>query len=110
MTLIPTLDELDVLHRNICQAVGDPKRIQIIYALRNEPRYVTALADLLDMPQPTVSRHLSILKQRGIVACERNGAAMVYRLADDRIVDVLDTMRALMRDVLAQQANLVNAR
>lgn len=109
MPVIPTLDELDVLHRNICQAVGDPKRIQILYALNEEPRYVTALAEMLDMPQPTVSRHLSILKQRGIVVCERNGAAMVYRLADDRIVDVLDTMRKLMRDVLAQQANAIKS-
>jgi ArsR family transcriptional regulator len=107
MSDIPPLDELDVLHRNICQAVGDPKRIQIIYALHQQPRYVTALAETLDMPQPTISRHLAILKQRGIVVSERNGAAVVYRLADDRIIVVLDKMRQLLHDVLTQQANSI---
>ena len=54
---IPQIEELDLLHANICQALGDPKRIQILYALHGEPRYVSALADALGMPQPTVSRH-----------------------------------------------------
>lgn len=104
---IPGIEELDVLHRHICQAVGDPKRIQILYVLHDAPRYVTAIAEALDLPQPTVSRHLAILKQRGLVISERDGPAMVYRLADTRIIEVLDTMRQLLRDVLTQQATLL---
>lgn len=102
---IPTLDELSLLHEQICQAVGDPKRIQIMYALHEQPRHVTALAELLDMPQPTVSRHLGILRQRSIVVTERDGAAVIYRLTDPRIIDVLDTMRQLLRDTLERRAS-----
>lgn len=105
---IPSLQELDSLHRNICQAVGDPKRIQILYALHEKPAYVTQVAELLNIPQPTVSRHLAILKQRGLVECERDGTAMIYRIADDRLIDVLDTMRLMLRDVLTKQASALD--
>ena len=103
----PNLDELNLLHANICQALGDPKRIQILYALHQQARHVTALADALEMPQPTASRHLRVLRQRALVLTERDGPAVVYRLADDRIIDVLDTMRALLRDTMTRQSNLL---
>ena len=101
---LPTHEELETMHYHICQAVGDTKRLMIMYALNEKPRYVTELAELLDVPQPTVSRHLTILLERGIVTKERNGAAMVYRLTDDRIISVLDRMRGILADVLSQSA------
>lgn len=103
----PTLEELDLLHANICQALGDPKRILILYALHEQPRHVTALADDLGMPQPTVSRHLRVLRQRNLVNTERNGAAVIYTIQDDRIISVLDTMRGILRDSLAQQSDML---
>jgi DNA-binding transcriptional ArsR family regulator len=100
----PTLDELNLLHAHICQALGDPKRIQILYALAEQPRHVTALADLLDTPQPTISRHLRVLRQRALVTTEREGPAVIYTLADWRMIEVLDTMRDVLRDTLARQS------
>lgn len=105
---IPTLDELKILHGNICQAVADPKRIQILYALHEEPRNVNALAEALDMPQPTVSRHLGILKQRAIVCWTREGGSSIYRLTDDRIIGVLDKMRGMAHDLLQKQMDLLD--
>lgn len=100
---LPTFEELETMHYHICQAVGDPKRIMILYALYEKPHYVTELATLLDVPQPTVSRHLAILLERGIVTKERCGAAVVYRLVDDRIVTVMNRMREILVDVLYQK-------
>lgn len=102
---IPTLDELSLLHQQICTAVGDPKRIQILYALHEQPMHVSALADMLGMPQPTVSRHLGILRERSLVINEREGAAVIYRIRDTRIIDVLDTMRQVLRGVLEARAS-----
>jgi ArsR family transcriptional regulator len=102
---IPAFEELQLLHTNICQAVGDPKRIQILYALNKQPCHVTGIAELLELPQPTVSRHLALLKQRGLVKSERDGASVVYHLTDKRIIEVLDTMRQILRDILAHQTS-----
>lgn len=104
----PTLDELNLLHANICQALGDPKRIWILYSLYEEPRHVTALAEDLGMPQPTVSRHLRVLRERGLVKTERNGTAVTYTVTDDRMINVIDTMRQVLRDVLEQQSVILS--
>jgi len=106
---VPNFEELDLLHRYMCKAVSDPKRIQILYALHNAKYHVTALAELLDTPQPTISRHLALLKQRGLVIGERDGAAVYYRLADERIIEVLDTMRRMLRDLFESHSNNLEA-
>jgi ArsR family transcriptional regulator len=103
----PTLDELNLLHANICQALGDPKRLFILYALHEQPRNVTQLADDLFMPQPTVSRHLRVLRERGLVQTDRQGTAVIYTLTDNRMIQVLNVMRTVLRDVLAQQSGLL---
>jgi ArsR family transcriptional regulator len=105
--LFPSIDELNLLHANICQALGDPKRIQILYALHQRPRHVTALAEALGMPQPTASRHLRVLRERALVTTERDGPAVVYRLTEPRMIEVLDTMRLVLRSALARQADVL---
>lgn len=101
----PQLEELILLHANICQALGDPRRLQILYTLHAQPRHVTALARALDVPQPTISRHLNTLRQSGLVATERQGPAVVYYLTDARVIEVLDAMRSILRDSIARQVS-----
>lgn len=104
---VPTIEELTLLHANICQALGDPKRIQILYALSEQPLHVTALAEKLETPQPTISRHLRILRQRGLVSPHREGPAVFYRLVDIRMISILDTMRHILRDTLEKQSQVL---
>lgn len=103
----PSIKELNLLHANICQALGDPKRILILYAIHEQPRHVSALAEDLGYPQPTVSRHLRVLRQRALVNAERIGPAVVYHLSDSRIVDILDSMRLVMRGALERQTSML---
>jgi len=104
----PEIEELNLLHAHVCSALGDPKRLQILYALSEEPRRVSALAKDLDTPQPTISRHLAILRQRSLVNTDREGVAVTYSLADPRIIQVLDTMRMVLRDALDRQSGWMN--
>lgn len=105
---IPQLEELLIMHNHICHALGDVKRLQILYALAGGPRNVSALAEALDTPQPSISRHLTILRQRSLVTTERAGTSVIYRLAEPRIIEVLDTMRLITRDAVARQASVVS--
>ena len=61
------LQEIDGLHANICEALADPKRIAMLYALREGAMTVNQLAEMLDLPQATASRHLKILRERRLV-------------------------------------------
>jgi DNA-binding transcriptional ArsR family regulator len=101
--------EITQLHAEICAGLADPNRILILYALSQSPRNVTELCNELKMPQPLVSRHLKVLRERGMVVFKRQGTVVQYFLADERLVQALDLLRAVMRDGLAKRAVLAEA-
>jgi DNA-binding transcriptional ArsR family regulator len=103
----PSLEELNLLHASLCRALSDPKRILILYALDDEPRHATALAARLDLPQPTVSRHLRRLEEQALVCSERDGPSVVYSITDPRIMDLLEMMREVRFDALTQQSTVL---
>jgi DNA-binding transcriptional ArsR family regulator len=100
--------EIIQLEADFCAALSDPTRIFILYALNEQPHNVTELTTELGTPQPTTSRHLKVLRERGLVYTIRQGTVITYHLADDRVIQALDLLRASMRDRLTQRANLVN--
>jgi DNA-binding transcriptional ArsR family regulator len=99
-------EEILTLHAYVCEGVADPNRIIILYTLDEKPRNVTELATALGMPQPTVSRHLKVLRERGLVVAERQAQAVQYSLADRRVIEALDLMRAVLADRLHSSAKL----
>lgn len=101
--------EITQLHAEICAGLADPTRIMILYALSQSPRNVTELCNELSMSQPLVSRHLKVLRERGMVTTKRQGTNILYILADDRLIQALDLLRAVMRDGLTKRAELVEA-
>lgn len=98
--------EIRLLHAEICRALADPKRIALLYTLEKGPQRVTDLAEALAVPQPTVSYHLRILREQGLVTAEPDGATVYYSLADKRIIQALDILRAMLADILTRQAEL----
>ena len=100
--------EITQLEANFCAALSDPSRLLILYALSDGPRNVTELATELSLNQPTTSRHLKILRERGLVIAARTGTIITHRLSDSRLIQALDIMRSIMRDRLAYQSNLIN--
>jgi len=103
------VEEVNMLHAQMCQGLADPTRILILYFLADGPRYVTELAEMLNASQPTASRHLKILRERGLVTATREGNSVYYALRDRRIVQALDLLRAVMADTLAERAGLAEA-
>lgn len=103
------VEEVNLLHAQMCQGLADPTRILILYLLANDARYVSELAEVLEVRQPTVSHHLKVLRDRGLVTATREGNAMRYELRDHRVVEALDLLRAVMADMLSEQAKLINA-
>jgi ArsR family transcriptional regulator len=102
-------EEVYRLHASVCGGLADPNRILILYTLADKPHNVTDLADLLNISQPTVSRHLKTLRERGMVTSERNGQSVIYSLADKRIVEALDLLREFLADSLDFQGDLAKS-
>ena len=105
----PTLkQEIIQLEADFCAALSEPTRILILYALSERPLNVTELTNELGIPQPTTSRHLKVLRERGLVDTERQGTVITYHLADGRVIQALDLLRSAMRDRLTQRASLIS--
>lgn len=104
----PTLkQEITQLEANFCAALSDPNRLLILYALDESPRNVTELANEIGLNQPTASRHLKVLRERGLVNTVRTGTTVTYHLSDPRVIQALDLLRSAMRERLAHQANII---
>jgi DNA-binding transcriptional ArsR family regulator len=73
----------------LLRALAAPVRIAIVLQLRESQRCVHELVDALGVPQPLVSQHLKILKAAGVVAGERSGREVLYRLADHHLAHIV---------------------
>lgn len=100
--------EINQLHANICSGMADPRRILILYAIRDKALNVSDLAREVGISQPSASRHLNILRERGMVVANCEGQSVIYTLADERIIEALDLLRAVLADNLKSQATLAD--
>ena len=107
MEATPLAQEVTELHAEICSAMADPRRILLLYAIYDNPRNVSELAESVGISQPAASRHLKLLRDRGLVNPVRQGASVEYHLTDKRLIEALNTLRDVLRDRLTYRASLV---
>jgi DNA-binding transcriptional ArsR family regulator len=72
------------------QALAEPTRLLILNLLRERERNVGEIAQLTGFTAANVSRHLSLLAERGIVTRESRGTSVWYRIADPAIYALCD--------------------
>jgi DNA-binding transcriptional ArsR family regulator len=65
----------------IFKALSDETRQRILILLQNEPMNVGDIVSHFDLAQPTISRHLSVLRQARLVAAKRSNQHMIYSLS-----------------------------
>lgn len=85
----PAIDQLE----SVFKALADKTRLRILALLGTNEVCVCHLHDSLDVPQPTVSRHLAYLRRTGLVDVRRDGVWMHYQIAqslDPAVRAVLD--------------------
>ncbi|MBM3665929.1 MAG: helix-turn-helix transcriptional regulator [Actinobacteria bacterium] len=72
------------------KALGDPIRMQLVDVLRRHAGKVCVceLVPLFDLSQPTVSHHLKVLREAGIVGCERKGLWAYYYVNPEALEEV----------------------
>jgi DNA-binding transcriptional ArsR family regulator len=68
--------------------LATPVRLRIIGELCSSEKNVSHLLGAIDVSQPNMSRHLSVLYQAGIVTKRRSGANVIYTLANESVVSI----------------------
>ncbi|PPK66780.1 metalloregulator ArsR/SmtB family transcription factor [Actinokineospora auranticolor] len=81
----------------VFKALGDPVRLRLLSMIAAREVCVCELTPAFDLSQPTISHHLKLLRQAGLIDCERRGTWVYYwALPDalDRLVGFLTAARA----------------
>jgi ArsR family transcriptional regulator len=81
----------------VLKALAHPARLLMVEALSRGERCVCELTDLIGMAMPTVSRHLSLLRNAGIIEDEKRGPQVFYRLRAPCVLDFFTCVEALQR-------------
>ena len=71
------------VYAEIFKALGDETRLKIVQMLNTRPRAVGEIVDFFSLSQPTISRHLNVLKQCSLVTSKRKGQQVFYSLDED---------------------------
>jgi DNA-binding transcriptional ArsR family regulator len=80
------------------RTLGNSTRLRILELLRERERPVGELVELLDTSQPYVSNQLACLRWCGLVTTRREHRTVYYRLADERVEQILALAQSLLSD------------
>ena len=97
------------LQAEICQTLADPTRLMILHELRDGEKSVGQLTASLSLPQSNVSRHLAVLRERGVVTTRRDGTSIFYSLSDPKIAEACDLVRSVLEGQLTRTQQLVTS-
>lgn len=73
------------------KALGDRNRQKILYLLRDGEKCVSEILPHFDILQPTVSTHLLLLEEAGLLKVRRDGRRRLYSISDQRIYEAMDS-------------------
>ena len=92
---------------NIIKAMAHPSRLFIIEELQKNERCVNDLCEMIGTRASTVSKHLSVLKNAGIVYDEKRGTSIFYKLRVPCILDFIDCIKTVMDSNAKIQKNIL---
>jgi ArsR family transcriptional regulator, virulence genes transcriptional regulator len=94
------------LHAEFCKTLSDANRLLIISELSRNELPVHELTDRLGLQQSNVSKHLSYMREHGLVKSRREGSSIYYSLTDPRIYEAINLLRAVQSDILELRRKL----
>jgi DNA-binding transcriptional ArsR family regulator len=89
------------MHAEICKTLSNPIRLEILSRLRDGKKSVNEIASLTGVRQATVSQHLAVLRQRGVVSTRREGINVYYDVANPKITRACDLMLEVLFEHIA---------
>ena len=91
------MDPMQMLSRSeeaeqFLKQLSNKTRLMVLCSLLEGERSVTELLDDVPVTQPVLSQHLALLREAEFVATRRSGQTIYYRLADNRIIQIMNLL------------------
>ena len=94
-TLFEVAEDIQVDVARVLKVLGDPNRIKIIELLRDGEHCQCDIIPFIGQSQPTVSRHLRMLEENGILVSRKDGVKVIYRISDPIVLKIVDLAASL---------------
>src|SRR4030065_1251581 len=94
------------LHAELCKTLANPIRLELLSLLRDGKKSVNELVALSGCRQATVSQHLAVPRQRGVVSTRREGINVYYDVANPKITKACNIMREVMFEYIASMKEI----
>lgn len=95
------------MHANICKVFASPTRIMIIDVLQHGEQTVSALENAIGIRQATLSQHLAVLREKGVVVTRRDGQNIHYQISSPKILQACRLMREVLLEQIEQSRELL---
>ncbi len=92
---------------SVLKALGQPTRLQILDLLKDGERCVCEIFPAINQEQANVSKHLSILKQAGILESRKDGLRIIYRLKNQEVLGLLKGVSRILKAQAQEQRRLM---
>lgn len=93
---VATIEPVPAELLRVVKALGDQTRLLIFKAVLKRPHYTQELAAALQLAEPTVSRHLKVLKGAGLVRSRKDGAVVLY----SGVLEPVDRLPAVLQEFI----------
>lgn len=95
------------IQAEFCKALAHPIRLEIIDLLEKGERTVSELMSKIGTGQATLSQHLAVLRERGVVTSRKGGMNTYYSLRKPEIVDACSMIRKILRELIFERDKVV---
>lgn len=95
------------MQSEICKALANPKRLEILNALKDGEKTVSELIDILSIPKANVSQHLTVMRHIGILKSRRDGLNVYYRVANPKVIQACILMREVLTEHMKERSKLI---
>jgi len=92
------------------KVMGEPFRLRLLQALDRGEKSISALAEALEASQPSVSKHVKILYDSGLIARRQEGNTVYCSIADATVFELCDVVCSSLRERIAQQNQSLSPR
>lgn len=101
------MDVIYDLHADVCKTFANPKRLEIINALRDKELSAAQLLKKIKISKANLSQHMGRLVEKGVVITRKNGINVFYQLSDKKITKACELMRHVLIKKLEQDNKIL---
>ncbi len=103
-------DQIYAYHAEMCKVLSHPKRLELIDLLRDKEMSAGELGGRLGLTPANLSQHLTMMRERHILASRKEGNVVYYRIANPHLVEAFDLLREILFEQIRQDAALIQDR